>query len=94
MGEPVDVAQPLQGVLRTVGDLGPADESFEQADACGEDLLFLSGGAFDRDANPRQAGERDLPVTLSRASPRPADGYECGSPCWTGAERGGRRFQQ
>ncbi len=94
MRETVHVAQPLQGVLRTVGDLSPADEPFEQAYARGEGLLFLAGGAFYRDADARQAGERDLAVALSYASPGSADGYECGSPRGTGAERGGRRFQQ
>ena len=93
MSEAQDVAQPLQRVLRAVGDLGAADEPFEQTDARREDLLFLAGRAFHRDADARQAGERDLAVTLSRASPGSADGYECGS-SRTGAEHGGRRFQQ
>jgi len=93
MPEPVHVAQPLQGVLRHVGQFGAADEPFEQTDPRREDFFFLADGAFDGDPEMRQAAVGRPPVALSRAGC--ADGYECGS--WrrrTGAERGGRRFQQ
>jgi hypothetical protein len=68
MREAVHVAQPRQGVVRAVRDLGPPDEPFEQPNACGEDLLFFAGGAFDGDPDLRQPAERNLAVALSRAS--------------------------
>jgi hypothetical protein len=75
----VHVAEPLKRVLRTVGDFGPADKTFEQTDARREDLLFLSGGTFARDTYAGQARVGRRPVALSRASPGCADGYERGS---------------
>ncbi len=96
MGDAEDVAEPLQRVLRTVGDIGAADEAFEQPDACREELLLFAGGSLDRDTHPGEAGVRRRSVALSRGSAWCADGYERGAPRGqrTGAERGGRRFQQ
>jgi len=65
------VGEPLQRVLRAVGELGPTDEPLEQAEARGEDVVLLGYRSLDRpldrDAHARDAGVR-RPVALKRGS--------------------------
>ena len=75
------LADPLQRVLGGVGDVGTADEPFEQPHAGRELLLLLvaqRGGFFDRDANARDAGVGRRTVTPARGPSRGVDRDECG----------------
>jgi len=88
------VAQPLQRVLRTVGEIGPADEAFEQTDLGGEDILLSADGSFDRHAHARDAGVRRPVAALRRLTLASADDQRGGRGQQSGAEPGVRRFQQ
>jgi len=78
-----DVVQPLQRVLRAVGNVGAADETLKQADACGEEILVLPNCALDRHAHARNAGVRRAVAAFGRGPTSALAG-----------EQGGGRGQQ
>ena len=63
-----DIVQPLQRMLRAVGNVGAADEAFEQTYPRCEDFFFLADGAFDGDTQMGQIAVGSPPVAPNRAS--------------------------
>ena len=69
-----DLVQPLQGVPRAVGDVGPADEGFEQPHARREQVVILADG---RGRRCQGSGSRQA-VTLRRGLARGAGDRQSG----------------
>ena len=72
-GKAKNLAQPLQGVLRTVGDVAPADERFEQAHPGRQQRIVRDGHG-----SVRHSSSTRRPVALRRGLARDAGGYEPG----------------
>ena len=78
---PSDVAKPLQRELRAVGDLGAADEAFEQAYPRDEEVApspYAGSSTATRTRGTPVYGAGPLRLTAGRA--RRADGQQCGGP--------------
>jgi hypothetical protein len=71
-------AQPLQGEVGAVGELGLSDEPFEQAKARRDELAFVAGPLLDGDPDAWDAGVGTA-ARAPRRGPVCADGQERGA---------------